>query len=144
MLNHSVQSRFGNGDSIGELQSNPIDGFDQSIVVDRPPLVARKRTASCCQKGPWNLLQDRICSYRYRGGWHRTDLHWLKELSDSVSIDDPRDGSDRGDLARLREGQRACGKSHLVRQGNNTHTPTWHANYRQKMLGSPPRGIPRW
>ena len=49
------------------------------------------------------------------------DLHWLKELSESVSVDDPRDGSDREDLARLREGRRACGKSHLVRQGNNTH-----------------------
>ena len=42
------------------------------------------------------------------------DLHQLEKLSDSVGVDDPRDGSDREDLAGLREGRRACGKSHLV------------------------------
>ena len=51
------------------------------------------------------------------------DLRRLEELSDSISVDDPRDGSDREDLARLREGRRACGKSHLVRQGNNMQAP---------------------
>ena len=71
------------------------------------------------------------------------DLHRLDELSDSVSVDDPRDRSDREDLAGLREGRRACGKSHLVLQGNNTQSPTWRANYRQNIVSSPLRGIPR-
>ena len=44
------------------------------------------------------------------GGRRRTDLHRLEELSDSVGVDDPRDGSDREDLAGLREERRACGK----------------------------------
>ena len=39
--------RFGDREAIGELQTNPIDGFDQIIIVDLPPLVARKRAASC-------------------------------------------------------------------------------------------------
>ena len=43
------------------------------------------------------------------------DLHRLEKLSDSIGVDDPRDGFDREDLAGLREGQRACGKIHLVR-----------------------------
>ena len=51
------------------------------------------------------------------------DLQRLKELSDFVSVDDPRDGSDHEDLAGLREGRRAYGKNHLVRQGNSTHNP---------------------
>ena len=42
MLNESVQSRLGDGEAIGELQTDPIDGFDQIIIVDVPPLVARK------------------------------------------------------------------------------------------------------
>ena len=46
-LNHSVQSRFGDGEAIGELQTDPIDGFDQIVIVDVPPLVTRKRAASC-------------------------------------------------------------------------------------------------
>ena len=39
-----------------------------------------------------------------RGWLARKDLHRLEELSDSVSVDDPRDGSDREDLAGLRKG----------------------------------------
>ena len=46
MLNQGVQSQFGDGEAIGELQTDPIDGFDQIVIVDLPPLVARKRTAS--------------------------------------------------------------------------------------------------
>ena len=33
---------------------------------------------------------------------------------------------------------------HLVRHGSARSTPTWRVNYQQKMLGSPPRGIPQW
>ena len=33
-MNQSVQSRFGDGETIGELQTDPIDGFDQIVVVD--------------------------------------------------------------------------------------------------------------
>ena len=56
-------------------------------------------------------------------GRSRIDLHRLKELSDSISVDDPRDRSNQEDLAGLREGRRACGKNHLVRQGSSTQTP---------------------
>ena len=45
MLNQSVQSRFDDGEAIDELQTDPIDGFDQIVIVDLPPLVARKRAA---------------------------------------------------------------------------------------------------
>ena len=44
-MNESVQSRLGDGEAIGELQTDPIDGFDQIVIVDLPPLVARKREA---------------------------------------------------------------------------------------------------
>ena len=47
MLNQSVQGQFGDGEAIGKLQTDPINGLDQIIVVDLPPLVARKRAASC-------------------------------------------------------------------------------------------------
>ena len=61
----------------------------------------------------------------YWADWRSIDLHRLDELSDSISVDDPRDRSDHEDLAGLQEGRRACGKSYLVRQGNSTHTPTF-------------------
>ena len=47
MLNQTVQSQFYNGEAIGELLTNLIDGRNQIIVVDLPPLVARKRAVSC-------------------------------------------------------------------------------------------------
>ena len=47
MLNQSIQGRFGDGEAISELQVDPIDGFDQIVIVDLPPLVARKQAASC-------------------------------------------------------------------------------------------------
>jgi hypothetical protein len=37
---------------------------------------------------------------------------------------------------------RNCIKSHLVRHGISTHTPTWRANYRQNIVSSPLRGMP--
>ena len=43
VLNQSVQGRFGDEEAIGELQTDPIDGFDQIVIVDLPPLVARKQ-----------------------------------------------------------------------------------------------------
>ena len=46
MLNKGVQSRLSNGEAIGEFQADPIDRFDQIVIVDMPPLVARKRAAS--------------------------------------------------------------------------------------------------
>ena len=46
MLNESVQSRLGDGEAIGKLQTDPIDGFNQIVIVDVPPLVTRKRTLS--------------------------------------------------------------------------------------------------
>ena len=46
-MNQSVQSRFSDGEAIDELQTDPIDGYDQIIIVDLPPLVARKWAASC-------------------------------------------------------------------------------------------------
>ena len=45
-LNESVQSRLDDGEAIGELQTDPIDGFDRIIIADVPPLVTRKRAAS--------------------------------------------------------------------------------------------------
>ena len=113
MLNQSVQCRFGDGETISKLQSDPIDGFDQIVVVDRPPLVARKRMASCCRKRPLNRLRDWICSCRCRGGRRKTDLLRLEELSDSISVDDPRDGSDHEDLAGLREDEEPAEKDIL-------------------------------
>ena len=41
-MNETVQSRLSNGEAIGVLQTDPIDGFDQIIIVDVPPLVMRK------------------------------------------------------------------------------------------------------
>ena len=78
-------------------------------------------------------FQDRIYSHRCWGDQRSIDLHRLNELSDSISVDDPRDRSDREDMAGLWEGRRAC----------KTHTPTWRANCRQNIVGSPSRGIPR-
>ena len=46
-LNESVQSRFSDGEAIGKLQTNLIDGCDQIIIFYLPPLVARKQAASC-------------------------------------------------------------------------------------------------
>ena len=46
VLNKGVQSRLGNGEAIGEFQADPIDRLDQIVIVDMPPLVARKRAAS--------------------------------------------------------------------------------------------------
>ena len=45
-LNESVQSRLGDGEAIDELQTDPIDGFDQIVVVNVPPLVTGKQIAS--------------------------------------------------------------------------------------------------
>ena len=36
------------------------------------------------------------------------------------------------------------GLRHLVRHGINTHTLTWHANYRRDIADSPPRDIYAW
>ena len=46
MLNKGVQGRLSNGEIIGEFQADPIDRLDQIIIVDMPPLVARKRAVS--------------------------------------------------------------------------------------------------
>ena len=46
-MNQSVQGRFGDREAIGELQTDLIDGFDQIIIADVPPLVTRKRASSC-------------------------------------------------------------------------------------------------
>ena len=43
MLNKGVQSRLGNGEAISEFRADPIDRLDQIVIVDMPPLVARKR-----------------------------------------------------------------------------------------------------
>ena len=47
MLNQSGQSQFYDGEAIGEILANLVDGCDQIVVVDLPPLVARKQAASC-------------------------------------------------------------------------------------------------
>ena len=47
MLNQSGQSRFYDGEAIGELMANLIDGCDQIIVVDLPPWVAGERATNC-------------------------------------------------------------------------------------------------
>ena len=49
-MNQSAQSRFGDGETIGELQTDPIDGFDQIVIIDLPPLVARKRANESLMK----------------------------------------------------------------------------------------------
>ena len=41
-----VGLRLGDGEAISELQADPIDGLDQIVIVDMPPLVARKRATS--------------------------------------------------------------------------------------------------
>ena len=46
MLNKGVQSRLSNGEAIGEFQADLVDRLDQIIIVDMPPLVARKQAAS--------------------------------------------------------------------------------------------------
>ena len=46
MLNLGGQSRFYNGEVVGELLANLIDGFDQIVIVDARPLVTRKRAVS--------------------------------------------------------------------------------------------------
>ena len=47
MLDQSGQSRLCDGEAIGELLANLIDGCDQIIVVDLPPLVAGEREVNC-------------------------------------------------------------------------------------------------
>ena len=47
MLNQSGQSRFHDGEAVGELLANLIDGCDQIVVVDLPPLVAGERAVNC-------------------------------------------------------------------------------------------------
>ena len=47
MLSQSGQSRFRDGEAVGELLANLIDGCDQIIVVDLPPLVAGEWAANC-------------------------------------------------------------------------------------------------
>ena len=47
MLNESVQSQFGDGEAIGELLANLIDGCDQIVVVDLPPQVVGERAVNC-------------------------------------------------------------------------------------------------
>ena len=39
--------RFYDGEAISELLANLIDGCDQIVIVDLPPLVARKQAVSC-------------------------------------------------------------------------------------------------
>ena len=45
--NEGVQSRFGDGEAIDELVTDLIDGCDQIVAVDLPPLVARKQVVGC-------------------------------------------------------------------------------------------------
>ena len=47
MLNQSGQSQFRDGKAIGELLAILIDGCDQIIIVDLPPLVAGEQVANC-------------------------------------------------------------------------------------------------
>ena len=47
MLNQSGQSRFHDGKAVGELLANLIDGCDQIVIVDLPPLVVGERAANC-------------------------------------------------------------------------------------------------
>ena len=37
--------RFGDGEAIDKLQTDLIDGFDQIVIIDLPPLIARKQVA---------------------------------------------------------------------------------------------------
>ena len=124
MLNQSGQSQFYDREAIGELLANLINRCDQIIIVDLPPWVAGERAVNCQQKRPQRWFLDWICSHRCWGDRRNIDLHQLDELSDSISVDDTGDRSDREDLAGLWEGRRACEKYHLVRHGNSTHTPT--------------------
>ena len=84
MLNQSVQGQFGDEEVISELQTDPVDGYDQIIVVDLPPLVTGERAASCQRRGPRKRFRDRICSCMCWGDQRSIDLHRLDELSDSV------------------------------------------------------------
>ena len=45
MLDQSGQSRFYK--AIGELLANLIDGYDQIVVADLPPLVAGEWAVNC-------------------------------------------------------------------------------------------------
>ena len=45
MLNHG-QSRFYDGEAVGELLASPIDGCDQIVVVDVLPRVAGEWVAN--------------------------------------------------------------------------------------------------
>ena len=58
-----------------------------------------------------------------RGDRRRIDLHRLEELSDSVSVDDPRDRSHCEDLTGLRKGQRAYGKKTILFDKETTRNP---------------------
>ena len=40
MLNQSGQSRFRDGEAVGELLANLIDGYNQIVVVDLLPRIA--------------------------------------------------------------------------------------------------------
>ena len=89
MLNQSGQSRFRDGKADGELLANLIDGCDQIVIVDLPPLVAGERAANCQRRRPRRRFRDQIYNCRCWGDRRSIDLHRLDELSDSVSVDDP-------------------------------------------------------
>ena len=47
MPNQSGQSRFYEGEAVGELLANLINGCDQIIIVDLFPRVGGEQVASC-------------------------------------------------------------------------------------------------
>ena len=91
MLNQSGQSRFRDGEAVGEFLANLTDGCDQIVAVDLPPRVAGERVVNCQRRRPPRRFRDRICSRWCWGDWRSIDLHRLDELSDSISVDDLED-----------------------------------------------------
>ena len=69
-------------------------------------------------------------------------LHRFHDLPVAVGANDPSNGTDREDLARLEKGHGARESNHLVGHGISTHTPYMARHYRRNMVGSLPRGMP--
>ena len=70
----------------------------------------------------------------------------LRRLHDppiAVRADDPSHGSDREDLARLEKRHGARKGNHLVGHEFSEHTPYLACHYRQNMVGSLPKGMPK-
>ena len=96
---------------------DPIDSFDQIVIVDGSPNPAARH-------------RDRRCHCRCWHDQRRVILHYLHDFLDAVGTDDLGHRSDSEGLTWLGKDHGAQEANHLAHHGISTQTPYLVCHYR--------------